>query len=99
MRRSVSGLKGVTWDDSSEKWKAQIGVKGRTIYLGLSSSLREAGLTYDAAAKIAGGPYIYHLNFPREDSEHIIFSDTVLKRLRFHEAIESKELWVDRASS
>jgi hypothetical protein len=78
---SASGLKGVTWDNSSEKWKAQIGFQGRNIYLGLSTSLREAGLTYDAAAKLAWGLRLSDLNFPPRESDHIIFSDKVLKLL------------------
>ena len=77
-----SGLKGVTWDNSAKKWKAQIGVMGKNVYLGLSTSLREAGLAYDAAVKIARGLRFSNLNFPAKESNHIILSDKVLRRIR-----------------
>jgi hypothetical protein len=48
---NTSGIKGVSWDASRRKWQAQIGVKGRNIYLGRHSTRAEAAAIYAAAAK------------------------------------------------
>jgi hypothetical protein len=45
-----SGLKGVSWDKQSKKWKAQISVNGKVQYIGLYSTAEDAARAYDAAA-------------------------------------------------
>lgn len=46
---NTSGYRGVTWDKSSGKWRSQIEVNGKAIYLGWFDDVREA-----AAARISG---------------------------------------------
>lgn len=41
-RNNTSGVKGVSWKNRDQCWVAQIGVKGRSIYLGRFSSLEAA---------------------------------------------------------
>jgi hypothetical protein len=77
-----SGMKGVCWHKQAKKWMSYIGVEGRDIYLGRFVDLRLAGLHYDAAAKLAWGLRFSCLNFPSEESDHIVLSDRVLVRLR-----------------
>ncbi len=40
--RNTSGFCGVTWDKQLNKWKAQVGMKGKTRYLGSFTDLQEA---------------------------------------------------------
>ena len=40
--KNTSGVVGVTWNAKNKKWKAQISVAHRTIYLGESESLEKA---------------------------------------------------------
>jgi hypothetical protein len=60
-RRNRSGFKGVSQRGS--KWIAQIGVNGRTIYLGLFATPQKAADAYDAAA------YVYHGEFARTNAQ------------------------------
>jgi len=78
---NTSGLKGVCWHKAGRKWMAHITFGNRLIYLGLFPDIRLAGLHYDAAAKIAWGLRFSCLNFPPEESEHIILLDRVLIKL------------------
>lgn len=41
-RTNTSGVVGVVWSKHSSKWQAQIGLKGKTIYLGLFDTIAEA---------------------------------------------------------
>jgi hypothetical protein len=50
LRFGVSGLKGVVWHVGTQKWQAQIGVNGRTVYLGLFDSAENAAAAYAAAS-------------------------------------------------
>lgn len=49
-RGGTSKFLGVYWDQSKSKWKANIGVDGKLVYLGLFTSEIEAALAYDAYA-------------------------------------------------
>lgn len=44
---NASGYKGVYWDKWANKWKAQIGVKGKQIHLGLFVDILDAALVHD----------------------------------------------------
>ena len=47
---NTSGFKGVSWHSRARKWRAGIGIDGRTHYLGLHSSRRAARAAYKVAA-------------------------------------------------
>ncbi len=49
-KNNTSGCKGVSWDKSCGKWKAQISFRGKRINLGRFRSLNEAACRYDSAA-------------------------------------------------
>jgi hypothetical protein len=80
LRNNTSNLKGVYWYKRDNKWKAHIGVHMRRVHIGLfpEDQKREAGLHYDAVAKLVWGYRFSHLNFPSEESDHIILSDRIL---------------------
>lgn len=50
-KNNTSHYKGVTWDIGHNKWRAQIRLNRKTIYLGLYTIPAEAALAYDVAAK------------------------------------------------
>jgi hypothetical protein len=52
-----SGYKGVYWHRQACKWKAQIGVNGKRVYLGLFNKREEAHAAYCEAAKKAFGAF------------------------------------------
>lgn len=53
--------------DSTTRWRAHIGVDGRTRHLGYFQDEREAALAYDAAARRLHGAFAV-VNFPAEAS-------------------------------
>lgn len=78
---NASGLKGVNWDKRDQKWRARIGLQMERIHLGHFSEKREAGLTYDAAAKLVWAPRFQRLNFPSWESKDIILSPHILRQI------------------
>jgi hypothetical protein len=80
-RNNTSGLKGVCWNRGKRKWNSQIGVHHATILIGRFDDPRLAGLTYDAAAKLAWGRRFSCLNFPWEESDHIVLPERVIQRI------------------
>ena len=48
--RNRSGYRGVSWDKSSNKWRASIRLDGRVVHLGMFTDPVEAAHAYDAAA-------------------------------------------------
>ena len=48
-RSNTSGHPGVTWQGNAARWKAQIGVGGKTRYLGLFKTVEEASAAYLSA--------------------------------------------------
>jgi hypothetical protein len=80
-RNNTSGLKGVSWLSAKQKWMAKIEIRRKQINLGHFVDPHLAGLTYDAAAKLVWGLRFSNLNFPAEESEHIVLPDRVLMKL------------------
>lgn len=54
---STSGYKGVTWEKSCGKWRAQIGVNGEKTFLGRFDNIEEAARAYDEAARELHGEF------------------------------------------
>lgn len=49
LRSNTSGIIGVCWDKQSQKWRAQIKLNGRKIYLGLYNTIDEAAIARASA--------------------------------------------------
>ncbi|MFA7308084.1 MAG: HNH endonuclease signature motif containing protein [Hyphomicrobium sp.] len=47
---NTSGVKGVCWDNQTNKWRASIRVAGKRLYLGYFSSREDAAAAYERAA-------------------------------------------------
>jgi hypothetical protein len=69
---NISGLRGVSCDNHKKKWHAKITVYGKTIHLGNFDNPEEAGLTWDAAARLVWIPRFQHLNHPGIMANHIV---------------------------
>ena len=61
--KNTSGFKGVSWNAQMKKWTAHIFPRGRSIYLGLFVSKKDAAKAYDESALQHYGEFA-HLNFP-----------------------------------
>jgi len=48
--RNSSGRKGVVWNKNVGRWQAQIGVRGKLVYLGLYDDIEVASNAYAKAA-------------------------------------------------
>lgn len=48
---TTSRFRGVSWDNWNGKWKAQLFIDGKTIFLGYFTDEVSAALAYDAAAR------------------------------------------------
>jgi hypothetical protein len=57
---SKSGVKGVSWDKKNRKWKTQINVAGKPIFLGLYNILEEAEAVVKEAREKYHGEYARH---------------------------------------
>ena len=68
-RDATSRFKGVIWDKSVSKWKANIGLDGKAYYLGTFEDEEDAARAYDALARKHHGEYA-NLNFPDEISTY-----------------------------
>ena len=55
--RNSSGYKGVSWNKQTKKWKACIGINGKSIHLGLYDDIRDAVKAYDNAAEKIHGEF------------------------------------------
>ncbi len=56
-KNSVSGLKGVSWDITHQRWVARIGVGRRYVFLGTFNNKTDAHAAYVAAAQKHYGNY------------------------------------------
>lgn len=61
-KNNTSGYKGVVWDKDLNKWRAQIKVDYKTVYLGVFDDIENAAIAYDDAAKKCFGAFA-KLNF------------------------------------
>lgn len=52
-----SGVKGVSWDRDTQKWRADITIDGQKCYLGKYKDLQKAAAAYNRAAKKHFGQY------------------------------------------
>ena len=62
-KQNKSGFKGVSWDNSKNKWQVNIGLNGTTTKVGRFRTTQEAARAYDQAAKNIHGSFAL-LNFP-----------------------------------
>jgi hypothetical protein len=58
-RASTSGVKGVYWWKTGEKWKAQIVVNNRSIFLGYFTTKEDAAEAYQRAAVLHFGEFAH----------------------------------------
>lgn len=58
-RNNSSGYKGVSWDKQRNKWRAQLKLDNRKIYIGLYPSPEEAAGAYYSKALELFGDYAY----------------------------------------
>lgn len=58
-RDGTSGMKGVTFRPKRGKWVAQMGVGGKSVYIGIYSTAEEARAAYVAASKKVYGEFSY----------------------------------------
>lgn len=56
---NTSGYKGVTWDKSRDKWKAQIKVMQKCVFVGRFDDKVEAAKAYNQAAKKHFGEFAW----------------------------------------
>ena len=56
-RRNTSGIKGVAWDCSKQKWQVGIGVKGQRKHLGRFSNIEDAAAAYENGSKKFHGEF------------------------------------------
>jgi hypothetical protein len=78
---NTSGLRGVCWHKNKKKWYAQTTIHGTYIGLGLFEDKEQAGLTWDAAAKLAWSSRFQWLNFLDCFSDHIVLKPRVVKKI------------------
>ena len=55
--RSTSGFKGVSWNKRRNKYRAQIGFRGKVVELGHYNTAREAARAYDYVARRVFGEF------------------------------------------
>lgn len=58
-RDNSSGYKGVGWDRSRHKWRAQITVNGKNTFIGRYNTKEKAARAYDKKAKELYGEFAY----------------------------------------
>jgi hypothetical protein len=57
IKNNSSGIKGVSWDKTKNKWSAKIGVDGKTVNLGRFASVADAAAAYQRAAEEVYGEF------------------------------------------
>lgn len=64
---NTTGSKGVTWEQSSQKYRVRIAVNGRRFHVGRFDSLEEATRAYEEKARELHGKFANLHGFVRED--------------------------------
>lgn len=54
---NTSGIKGVDWDQARQKWRAQLSVNKRHLFLGRFDSKAQAAAAYEKAARMHYGEF------------------------------------------
>ncbi len=67
-KTNKSGFKGVRWDKTRNKWKAEISLNDKNLHIGRFLNIEDAIRAYDRKAIELFGEFAY-LNFPRQDYE------------------------------
>jgi len=70
-----------SWDKKDQKWRAQVQIHRKGINLGSFNDKEEAGLTWDAAAKLAWTPRFQWLNFLDCFSNHIVLPPRIIRKI------------------
>lgn len=71
--KNKSGFKGVSWYKPSSKWRAEIMVSKKNIYIGYFKNPIEAALAYDEKARELFGEFAY-TNFGMPNSPYILIT-------------------------
>lgn len=63
-RDNTSGYRGVTWNEATQSWRAQVSVNGKNHYCGLYATREDAAAARDLKATILHGDFVRlsHLN-------------------------------------
>lgn len=56
----IAGLRGVTWFERDQKWKAQIRISGQSVHLGYFDTVEQAHVAYLNAVDVTFGEYARH---------------------------------------
>lgn len=70
-KNKSSKYRGVSWEQQTRKWKAQITISGKTTSIGRYDVQMKAALAYDQAALRHFGEFV-HLNFPDLTSAKVV---------------------------
>lgn len=57
---NTSGVKGVVWNKTAQKWQAQLKIDGKNKYLGVFDEIEQAKLAVMSARDIAHGDFANH---------------------------------------
>lgn len=77
---STSEFKGVCWYRPRVCWAATCQLNGVPIHIGYFPTERAAAIAYDMASRCSHGPFAF-LNFPPEESGHVLLPRRVLARI------------------
>lgn len=76
-----SKYKGVAWDSSRQRWRAEVVANGSTRFVGRFDDERSAALAYDRAAREQYGEFAC-LNFPEDGERLAVITDGARDRAR-----------------
>lgn len=99
MNMKKDALKGITPDIDGQRWKAQITIDGKTLYLGIFASPEDAALQYDQAAYRYFGEFA-SVNYPDISMDtdwkcKVRSGSSAHKGISFNKSIKAKP-WIAR---